>query len=74
MIILPQKAFGPACGIIPIGGSNVITTKGLVWDVSEWETKFGGRMSTSNQLKGETVNVMAKEPVLFTVEIKEESF
>ena len=74
LIILPPKAFGPACGIIPIGGSNVITTKGLVWDVSEWETRFGGRMSTSNRLNGETVNVMAKEPVLFTVEIKEEGF
>lgn len=74
MVILPKEVFGPACGIIPVGEPNVITTKGLVWDVSDWETSFGGRMSTSNLLKEETVNVMAKELVLFTVEIKKESF
>lgn len=74
LITLPKKAFGPACGIIPVDGPNVITTKGLVWDVSEWETRFGEKISTSNRLKEETVNVMAKEPVLFTVEINEESF
>jgi len=73
-ITLPHEAFGPACGIVPIGQPSVITTSGLVWDVSEWETKFGGEISTSNLLKDEMVKVWTDKPVLFTVEVKAEAF
>ncbi|RPB23367.1 thiamine pyrophosphokinase [Terfezia boudieri ATCC MYA-4762] len=69
-ISLPKEVFGPACGIIPVGGPSVITTKGLVWDVTDWETTFGGKVSTSNVLNEEVVTVFTTEPVLFTVEIK----
>ncbi|KAF8446612.1 thiamine pyrophosphokinase, partial [Terfezia claveryi] len=60
----PKEFFGPACGIIPVGGPSVITTKGLVWDVTDWETTFGGKVSTSNVLKEEVVTVFTTEPVL----------
>ncbi|KAH0555953.1 hypothetical protein GP486_006103 [Trichoglossum hirsutum] len=33
-------------GIIPIGRPAVISTRGLEWDVHEWKTEFGGRIST----------------------------
>jgi len=73
-ISMPKEVFGPACGIIPVGGPSVITTSGLVWDVTNWETRFGGKVSTSNVLKEEVVKVFTTEPVLFTVEIKAASF
>ena len=73
-INLPKKVFGPACGVIPVGGSSMITTSGLVWDVADWETRFGGNVSTSNILKEEVVRVFTTEPVLFTVEVKAASF
>lgn len=74
LIHLPREAFGPACGLIPVGAPSVITTNGLVWDVTDWETRFGGRVSTSNMLKEEVVRVSTKEPVLFTVEIQADNF
>ena len=73
-ISLPKEVFGPACGIIPVGGPSVITTNGLVWDVTDWETTFGGKVSTSNVLKEGVVTVFTTEPVLFTVEIKAAAF
>lgn len=71
-IFLPAIFYGPSCGIIPIGGPSIITTKGLVWDVEQWETRFGGRISTSNVLKEEIVTVDTEERVLFSVEVKVE--
>ncbi|KAF8477121.1 thiamine pyrophosphokinase [Kalaharituber pfeilii] len=73
VIQLPQKFFGPACGIVPVGGPSVITTSGLMWDVVDWATSFGGRMSTSNVVKGDMVKVVTTEPVLFAVEIQVEA-
>ncbi|ODH30581.1 hypothetical protein ACO22_03548 [Paracoccidioides brasiliensis] len=57
-------------GIIPIAGPAVITTHGLEWDVTEWKTEFGGRVSTSNHVREEVVAVSCDGPVLFTVELE----
>ncbi|OHE90792.1 thiamine pyrophosphokinase [Colletotrichum orchidophilum] len=64
-----EDVFGKHVGIIPIGGTSHITTKGLEWDVENWETKFGGHISTSNHVLPETkvVEVETTEPVLFTI-------
>ncbi|KAI5809077.1 thiamine pyrophosphokinase [Peziza echinospora] len=72
VITLPHKVFGPSCGILPVGGSSVITTHGLVWDVEKWETRFGGQVSTSNVLEDEVVKVETSERVVFTVQVKVE--
>ena len=72
-MILPQEVFGPSCGILPVGGRSVITTRGLVWDVEDWETKFGGKVSTSNVLREATVEVDTSETVVFTVQVKVEN-
>lgn len=65
--------FGKHVGIIPIGEPSIITTKGLEWDVENWETRFGGRMSTSNHILPETqvVEVLTTRSVLFTVALPE---
>ncbi|EEQ31422.1 thiamin pyrophosphokinase 1 [Microsporum canis CBS 113480] len=56
-------------GIIPIGGPSLISTQGLEWDVINWKTEFGGRLSTSNHIRAESVEVETSIPVLFTVEL-----
>lgn len=69
IIHVPRAIFGITCGIIPVGGRSVISTLGLEWDVADWETSFGGRMSTSNHLKADTVVINTEEVVVFTVEV-----
>ena len=58
-------------GIVPLGGSAKITTEGLEWDVRDWETRFGGRVSTSNHIRARKVVVWTDERVLFMVEVGE---
>ncbi|TID27663.1 thiamine pyrophosphokinase [Venturia nashicola] len=55
-------------GILPIYGKAVISTKGLEWDVQDWETEMGGMVSTSNHVLGDEVVVVTDRIVLFTVE------
>jgi thiamine pyrophosphokinase len=44
---------GPTCGLIPLGRPVAsLTTSGLHWDVADWPSSFGGRMSTSNRVEG----------------------
>ncbi|KAL8297701.1 hypothetical protein RB597_007193 [Gaeumannomyces tritici] len=67
-----DESFGKHVGIIPIKGRSIITTKGLEWDVENWETEFGGRVSTSNHVKPETrvVEVVTDRDVVFTIELR----
>ncbi|TDZ19883.1 thiamine pyrophosphokinase 1 [Colletotrichum orbiculare MAFF 240422] len=64
-----EDVFGKHVGIIPIGGTSFITTKGLEWDVENWETKFGGHISTSNHVLPGTkvVEIETTNTVLFTI-------
>ena len=64
-----MKIFAPHVGILPLYGPSVITTKGLEWDVTDWETKMGANVSTSNHIIGNEVSVRTSEWVLFTVEL-----
>jgi thiamine pyrophosphokinase len=71
-IELSRKIFAENVGIIPITGPAVITTRGLEWDVQNWKTEFGGKISTSNHLKSETIEIETTTRVLFTVELLED--
>ena len=42
---------GPTCGLVPLGAPAVLTTRGLHWDVTDWPSAFGGRVSTSNRVE-----------------------
>lgn len=68
-----EVLFDKYVGIIPIKEPSVITTTGLEWDVTDWETEFGGRMSTSNHVLPGTkmVEVETVKDVLFTIALKE---
>ncbi|KAK3290444.1 thiamine pyrophosphokinase [Chaetomium fimeti] len=65
--------FGKHVGILPVGGPSRITTSGLEWDVSDWETWFGGPMSTSNHVlpTTEVVEVETTAEVLFTIALRQ---
>lgn len=46
------RAKGLTCGLIPIGGEAIVTTKGLRWNLEHSPTVFGGLVSTSNEIVG----------------------
>lgn len=60
---------GRYIGIIPIKEGCCISTSGLRWDVQDWRTEFGGRLSTSNQVREEWVEVECTGDVLFTINL-----
>lgn len=64
--------FDKYVGIVPVKEPSVISTKGLEWDVTDWSTEFGGRVSTSNHVLPETevVEVQTTKDVLFTIALK----
>ncbi|KAL7271324.1 thiamine pyrophosphokinase [Rhizina undulata] len=70
IIHTPQTAVGPTCGIIPVAGPAIISTKGFEWNLMDAETRFGGLVSTSNHLKKDIVEVKASDPIIFTAEIR----
>lgn len=66
----PGIGLGKHVGIIPLKEPSVITTTGLEWDVTDWETSFGGQMSTSNHVKEEWITIETTKDVLFTIDLK----
>jgi thiamine pyrophosphokinase len=65
-------SLGRHVGILPVGAPARITTSGLEWDVQNWETSFGGKMSTSNLVREDVVRVETTSGVLFTIDLKSE--
>ncbi|KAK9067687.1 hypothetical protein SSX86_011798 [Deinandra increscens subsp. villosa] len=62
---------GPHCGLIPIGApSGSSTTTGLQWNLDNTEMRFGGLVSTSNVVTGETVTVRSDSDLLWTISLK----
>lgn len=67
-----EDVFDKYAGIVPVKEPSVITLRGFEWDVTDWETEFGGQMSTSNHVLPETeaVEVETTKDVLFTISLK----
>jgi thiamine pyrophosphokinase len=63
-----DRLFSQNVGILPIYGPSKITTDGLEWDVTDWDTKIGGNVSSSNHVIADEVLVTTTEWVLFTIE------
>ncbi|KND87085.1 Thiamin pyrophosphokinase 1 [Tolypocladium ophioglossoides CBS 100239] len=65
--------FGKFVGIIPLQEPSVISTKGLEWDVTDWESMIGGRVSTSNHVLPQTkcVEIQTTKDVLFTIALRQ---
>ncbi|KAF2663202.1 thiamine pyrophosphokinase [Microthyrium microscopicum] len=64
-----ERIFKRHCGILPILGKAVISTTGLEWDVTDWETEMGGKVSTSNHVVSDEVTITTDQWVLFSIEI-----
>ncbi len=64
-----ERRLGKHIGILPLGGPARISTEGLEWDVTDWETCFGGNMSTSNHVREDVVRVETDNDVLFTIDL-----
>lgn len=67
-----KDVFDKYAGIVPVREPSVITLRGFEWDVTGWETEFGGQMSTSNHVlpESEVVEVETTRDVLFTISLK----
>ncbi|KAL8262193.1 hypothetical protein R6Q59_026242 [Mikania micrantha] len=64
---------GPHCGLIPIGTPcRSSTTTGLKWNLDNTEMRFGGLVSTSNIVEGETVTVRSDSDLLWTISLKKQ--
>lgn len=66
-----RRVLGKTCGILPLGSSAHVATRGLEWDLDGATTSLGGFLSTSNHLAGDgCVAVRTDAPVYWTVELK----
>lgn len=64
---------GPACGLIPIGGSVTnVTTEGLRWNLTDQKLSFGrnGLISTSNHIVEPTVLIRNSQSLLWTTQFR----
>jgi thiamine pyrophosphokinase len=62
---------GPHCGLLPLQGTARARTEGLQWELSptpELEMAWGGLLSTSNRVRGSTLEVESEHPLLWTIE------
>lgn len=68
-----ELVFGKHVGIIPLREPSRITTRGLEWDVEDWKTQIGGRISTSNHILPGTkcIEIETTKDVLFTVALRQ---
>ena len=67
-----DTAFGKYVGIVPLREPSTISTKGLEWDVTDWYSQIGGKLSTSNHVLPETklIEVQTTKDVLFTIALR----
>jgi thiamine pyrophosphokinase len=68
-----QRALSDGCftrmvGIVPVFGPAIISTSGLKWDVENWATQMGHRVSTSNYVLEDDIRIETDMPVLFTIQ------
>ena len=70
-LLLDTGLEGPYCGLLPLAGSTTVTTTGLRWNLQDDVMKFGGLISTSNEMAAARVTVKSSLPILWTMSVKE---
>jgi thiamine pyrophosphokinase len=66
-----RKVEGPSCGLIPLQGRAVATSKGLRWNLEATEMEIGGLVSTSNIIDEDEVWVETDVDLIWTTELNE---
>ncbi|KAI5285902.1 hypothetical protein KEM55_000469 [Ascosphaera atra] len=61
--------FNECCAVLPLVRPVRLTTHGFQWDVEDWESGFGGQLSTSNHIRSDVLQVGTDWWSLFTVEL-----
>lgn len=72
-IPIDHARFGPTCGLLPLAvPSTTISTTGLRWDVTHWQSSFDTRISTSNHLDpaAHTVYITTSHPIWWCMELR----
>jgi thiamine pyrophosphokinase len=72
---------GPTCGLLPIGGdAGAVWTSGLRWNLRGGPLRFGGLVSSSNQLTADAdgqfaeVTITTTHPVIWTTVLRPEGW
>jgi thiamine pyrophosphokinase len=73
---------GPTCGLLPIGaGCDAVWTSGLRWNLRGEPLRFGGTISSSNQMLGDAatggiapVTVTTTHPLVWTTVLRPEGW
>ncbi|KAI5120207.1 hypothetical protein M0805_006313 [Coniferiporia weirii] len=70
LIEIDSNLVGPTCGILPVGvASSVITTRGLRWNLDEFESSFDGLVSSSNAVDSNEVYISTSKPIFWCIEL-----
>ncbi|KAJ1668806.1 thiamine pyrophosphokinase [Coemansia sp. RSA 1813] len=67
-ILVNKRVDGPTCGILPLAGQTMLTTKGLRWNLNNHPSSFEGLMSTSNIIDDPEILIETTLPVAWTCE------
>jgi len=69
--IQPFRAFeGPSCGLVPLQGAAVATTRGLRWNLDATRMEIGGLVSTSNIIDNDEIWVETDSDLIWTTELR----
>lgn len=60
---------GSTCGLLPIFKPVTLSTKGLKWDVTNWNSSMTGKVSSSNRIIYDRCVLHSNEELLMNVEI-----
>jgi len=66
-----RKVEGPSCGLVPLTGRAVASSRGLRWNLESTEMEIGGLVSTSNIIDENEVYVETDVDLIWTTELKE---
>jgi thiamine pyrophosphokinase len=70
-IICDRELESGGCGLIPIFAPCArVTTRGLRWDLQESELRFGGLVSSSNEVMDDEVWITTDQPLLWTANLR----
>ncbi|KAJ2659592.1 thiamine pyrophosphokinase [Coemansia sp. RSA 1200] len=67
-VLVNKRVDGPKCGILPLAGQTMLTTKGLRWNLTNHPSSFEGLMSTSNIIDDPEIYIETTLPVAWTCE------
>ena len=61
------------CGLIPLGTMCTVSSTGFKWDLDKQELRFGGLVSSSNELVACEATVTTTAPLLFTLVLEHDT-